>query len=119
MEEALMKHTTILFLLLVGGWLMAQSNPGQSAKDKQEQVTVQGCVNRLGGDYVLTQSDPGNSYVLHSGKNVKLGHYLGRQVNVVGMKSSTLNDASDSGRSTPSTTIVVSSISTISKECKP
>jgi len=114
-----MKHTTIIFLLLVGGWLMAQANPDQSTKDKQEQVTVQGCVSRSSGDYVLTQSDPGNSYVLHSANKVKLAHYLGQQVKVTGTKAPTLTDASDYGRSAPSATIMVNSVSTISKECKP
>jgi hypothetical protein len=72
-----MKHTTIVFLLLAGGWLMAQANPGQSGSNKQEQVTVQGCVSRSSGDYVLTLLDPGNSYVLRSANNnVKLGHLL-------------------------------------------
>lgn len=109
-----MKWATMVFLLLAGSLLMAQANP----KDQQGQVTVQGCVTRSSGDYVLTQSDPGNSYVLHSGNKVKLGQYLGQQVKVTGVKSSTLTDASDSGRSAPPTTITVNSISTISKECK-
>jgi hypothetical protein len=110
-----MKHATMMFLLLVGATLMAQAN----SKDKQEQVTVQGCVSRSSGDYVLTQIDPGNSYVLHSSNHIKLGHYLGQQVKVTGTKSPTLSDASDTGRSTSPTTITVNSISTISKECKP
>jgi hypothetical protein len=116
MEEILMKHTTLVFLLLVSGWLMGQANP----KDHQEQVVLQGCVSRSSGDYILTQLDPGNSYVLHSANSsVKLGRHLGRQVKVTGIKSPTLNDASDSGRSAPPTTITVNSITTISKECQP
>jgi hypothetical protein len=114
-----MKRTTMMFLLLIGGSLMAQANPDQSPNDKKEQVTVQGCVGRSSGDYVLVQSDPGNSYVLHSGNNVKLGHYLGQQVKVIGTKSPTLSDSSDATRSAPSTTITVNSISSISKECRP
>ena len=73
-----MKHATMVFLLLTGGWLMAQANSDRSPNDKKEQVTVQGCVSRSSGDYVLTQSDPGNSYVLHSVNNIQLGHYLGQ-----------------------------------------
>lgn len=110
-----MKHTTMMFLLLIGASLMAQANP----KTKPEQVTVEGCVSRSSGDYVLTQVDPGNNYVLHSANHVKLGQYLGQQVKVTGTKSTTLSDASDAGRSTSPTTITVNSISTISKECKP
>jgi hypothetical protein len=118
-EETLMKHATMVFLLLTGGWLMAQANSDRSPNDKKEQVTVQGCVSRSSGDYVLTQSDPGNSYVLHSVNNIKLGHYLGQKVKVTGAKSPTLSDSSDAARSAPSTTITVNSINTISKECRP
>lgn len=106
---------TMVFLLLASSLLMAQANP----KDKQKQVTLQGCVDRLSGDFVLTQSDPANTYVLHSVNNVKLAHYLGQQVKVTGTKSPTLTDTSDSGRSAPAITINVNSISTISKECTP
>jgi hypothetical protein len=119
MEETLMKCPTMMFLLLLGGSLMAQANPDRSPNDKKEQVTVRGCIGRSSGDYVLTQLDPGNSYVLHSVNNIKLGHYLGQQVKVVGTTSPTLSDASDAGRSAPSTTITVNSISTLSKECTP
>jgi hypothetical protein len=115
MEEMLMKYATMILLLLVGAALMAQANP----KDSQGQVTVQGCVSRSSGDYILMQADPGNSYVLHSANHVKLGRYLGQQVKVTGTKSSTLNDSSDAGRAATSTTLMVNSISTISKECKP
>ncbi len=94
---------------------MAQAN----LKDEKEQVTVQGCVSRLSGDFILMQVDPGNSYVLHSLNHVKLGHYLGRQVKVTGTKSPTLNDSSDTGKSVPPITITVNSISTVSKECRP
>jgi len=116
-----MKYTTMVFLLLIGGggWVLAQANPDRSPNDKKEQVTVQGCVGRSSGDYVLMQSDPGNSYVLHSGNNVRLGHYLGQQVKFKGTKSPTLSDSSDAARSAPSTTITLNSINTISKECRP
>jgi hypothetical protein len=119
MEETFMKHRTMIFLLLAGGWLMAQENPEQSPTNKHEQITVQGCVNRSSGDYILTQLDPGNSYVLHAINHIKLGHYLGQEVKVTGTKSSTESDTSDSARSAPSITITVSSISTVSKECRP
>jgi len=112
-----MKRTTMMFLLLMCGVLMAQTNPVRSPNDKKEEVTVRGCVSLSSGDYVLTQFDPGNSYVLHSVKNIKLGHYLGREVKVTGTKSPTLSDTSDAGRSAPSTTIMVNSVTTISKEC--
>jgi hypothetical protein len=114
-----MKRITMMFLLLIGGWLMAQANPDRSPNDKnKEQVTARGCVGRSSGDHVLTQLDPGNSYVLHAVNNIKLGHYLGQEVKVTGTNSPTLNDASDAGRSAPSTTITVNSVATISEECR-
>jgi hypothetical protein len=108
-----------LVLLTGGGWLMAQANSGQSRNDKQVQVTVQGCVSRSSGDYVLMQFDPDNSYVMHSANDIGLVHYLGKEVRVIGTESPTLSDASDTGRSAPPTTIMVNSISTISEECRP
>lgn len=114
-----MKKTKMLLpLLLVAGWVMAQTNPDPPLKNKS-QIAVQGCVSRSSGDYVLMQLDPGNSYVLHSANNIKLGHYLGEEVSVIGTEAPTLSDTSDTGRSAPSTTIMVNSISTISKECRP
>jgi len=113
------KATMVLLLLIGGGWLMAQANSDRSPNHKQGQVTVQGCVSRSSGDYVLMQFDPGDSYVLHSANNIMLGHYLGEEVRVIGTESPTLSDTSDAGRSAPSTTIMVNSISTISKECRP
>ena len=114
-----MTKTTLFVLLFVGSCLIAQPGQAQSqpsAKPKG-QVTAQGCVTRQSGDYILTQSDPGNSYVLHAADNIKLGQYLGQQVQVTGTKSATLSDSSDAGRSASSVTLTVSSVKTISKEC--
>jgi hypothetical protein len=113
------KTTMVLALLIGGGCLVAQANSDGSPNNKQGQVTVQGCVSRSSGDYVLVQFDPGNSYVLHSANDIKLGHYLGEEVSVIGTEAPTLSDTSDTGRSAPTTTIMVNSISTISKECRP
>jgi hypothetical protein len=114
-----MMKTTAFVLLFVGSCLVAQSGQAQSQPSTKAkgQVTVEGCVARQSGDYILTESDPGNSYVLHAADNIKLGQYLGQQVKVTGTKSPTLSDSSDTGRSTSSVTITVSSIKTISKEC--
>ena len=110
------KAKMMLPLLLVAGWVIAQTNPDRPLKDKH-QIAVQGCVSRSSGDYVLMQFDPGNSYVLHSAHNIKLGDYIGQEVKVTGTKSPTLSDTSDAGRSASSTTITVNSIRTISREC--
>jgi hypothetical protein len=113
------RGTILLVALFVGGRLMAQANPDQPSKEKKGQVTVQGCVSRSSGDYILMQSDPSNSYVLHAADNIRLGQYLGQQVKVAGTKSPTMSDSSDAGRAPASVTIMVNSIKTISKECTP
>jgi hypothetical protein len=118
-EVTLMIKTTVFVLLFLGSCLIAQSVQAQSQPSTKAkgQVTVQGCVSRQSEDYILTQSDPGNSYVLHAADNIKLGQYLGQQVKVTGTKSPTLSDSSDAGRSTSAVTLTVSSVKTISKEC--
>jgi hypothetical protein len=110
-----MIKTTLFALLFAGSFLIAQS--GQAQSQAKGQVTVQGCISRQSGDFILTQSDPGNSYVLHAADNIKLGQYLGQQVKVTGTKSPTLSDSADAGRATSPVTLTVSSVKTISKEC--
>src|ERR1700751_4000756 len=114
-----MIKTTLFVLLFVGSCLIAPSGQAQSPPSTKAkgQVTVEGCVSRQSGDYVLTQSDPGNSYVLHAADTIKLGQYLGQQVKVTGTKSPTLSDSADGARSTSPVTLTVSSVKTISKEC--
>jgi hypothetical protein len=114
-----MLKTTVFVLLFVGTCLIAQSGQAQSQPSTKAkgQVTVQGCVSRQSEDFILTESDPGNSYVLHAADGVKLSQYLGQQVKATGTKSSTLSDSSDAGRSPSAVTLTVSSIKTISKEC--
>jgi hypothetical protein len=110
-----MSKAILLVVLFVGGWLMAQENSDQSSKEKSGQLTVQGCVSRSSGDYILMQSNPGNSYVLHAADNIKMGRYLGQQVKVTGTESPTMSNTS--GRAATSETIMVNSIKTISKHC--
>jgi hypothetical protein len=120
-DETLMNKTILLVVLFVGSWLMAQANPDQSQHppdEKKGQVTVQGCVSRSSGNFVLMQSDPGNSYVLHATKKMNMGQYLGQQVEVTGTETPTMSSSSDAGRRGSSVTIVVDSINTISKQCK-
>ena len=114
-----MIKTTVFVLLFVGGCLIAQSGQTQSQPSTKAKgrVTVQGCLSRQSGDYILTQSDPSNSYVLHAADNIKLGQYLGQQVEVTGTKSPTLSDSSDAGRSTSAVMLTASSVKSISKEC--
>src|SRR5271166_416876 len=106
-------------LLLSGSFLLAQDS-SPSRKDSKGEVTVQGCVSRSSGDYILSQMDPVKTYELQATGKTKLGQYLGQQVEVTGRKSPSLSTSSDSmakmGSPAPAT-ITVTSIKTIAKEC--
>ena len=73
-------------LLLLSSFLLAQeSNPSQqNSKTSKGQITVQGCVSRSSGDYILMKHDPTMSYQLHATSKISLAHYLGQQVEVTG-----------------------------------
>jgi hypothetical protein len=108
-------------LLLASSLLLAQSTPSQdNAKNSKGQVTIQGCVSRSSGDYILTQQDPVKTYELQATGKTKLGPYLGQQVEVTGTKSPSLSTSSDAmakmGSPAP-TTLTVTSIKTIAKQC--
>jgi hypothetical protein len=116
---------TLLFaLLLSGGFLLAQdsqpSNPQLNSKDSKGQVTVQGCVSRSSGDYILMKQDPGMSYELQATGKTKLRHYLGQQVEVTGTEGPSMSTSSDTsaraGSPSP-VTLTITSIRTIGKEC--
>jgi RNase P/RNase MRP subunit p29 len=125
-----MKTKTIqaLVILLAVGSLKAQSasDPSGSAntrhsKPSKGEITLQGCLGRATGDYILTQTDPGNTFKLEkANRKLKLGPHLGEQVLVTGWKSPTLSSSSDAlNRAGPpsSVTLMVTSISTVEKEC--
>jgi|SRR5271167_1024945 len=112
-------------LLLSSSFLLAQdsnpSNPNQdNSKASKGLVTVQGCVSRSTGDYILTKQDPGMTYELQATGKTKLGHYLGQQVEVTGNESPSLSTSSDALArmgSPASVTLTITSIKTIAKEC--
>jgi hypothetical protein len=112
-------------LLLSGSFVLAQdkpSNPGQEkSKVSKGQVTVQGCVGTSSGDYTLFKQDPAMTYELEAtGKSkIKLGQYLGQQVEVSGWESPSLSTSSDYlTRTSPSSvTLTITSIKTIKKWC--
>jgi hypothetical protein len=96
-----------------------QSQPAQ-LEGFQRQVTVQGCVGRSTGDYMLTKQDPGMTYELQATGKIKLRRYLGQQVEVTGKESPSLSTSSDTsaGMGSPaSVTLTITSIKTIEKEC--
>jgi hypothetical protein len=123
-----MRKMLVLAVLMSASFLLAQTtDSGQSgslnpnSSDSSGQITVRGCVGRMGGDYILTKQDPGNTYQLQAGKDIKLGPYLGQRVEVTGTQSPTMATSSDEtnrGGSASPVTITVSSIKTLSKECR-
>ena len=115
----------LFVLLLFSSFLPAQDN-GSSAvgehqsKNAKGEVTVQGCVGRFSGDYILSKQDPGVTYQLQATGKIKLRKYLGQRVEVSGSEVPTMSTSSDalnrSGSASP-VTILIDSIKTISKEC--
>ena len=118
-------RTFLCALLLSGSFLLAQySTPpstGQhDATDSKGQVTVQGCVGRSSGDYVLTKQNPAMTYELQGTHKIRLRNYLGQRVEVTGSESPTMSTSSDAMNKTgsaASVTLTLTSIRTIDKEC--
>jgi hypothetical protein len=114
-----------ILLLFSGSLLLAQDSNSNTmspdnSKDSHGQVTVRGCVDRSSGDYVLIKQDPAMTYELHATGKTKLRHYLGQRVEVTGTQSPSLSTSSDAMArmgSAASTTLTISSIRTIDKEC--
>jgi hypothetical protein len=110
-------------LLLSGSFLLAQDSAPASqpkARASKEEVTVQGCVARFSGDYVLTKQNPAMTYELQATGKTRLRNYLGQRVEVTGKESPTMSSSSDALNKTGSAapvTLTISSIRTVDKEC--
>jgi len=124
-KENISMRRLLFVLLLSGSSLLAQNSTPMTAdqnnsNDSNGQITVQGCVDRGRGDYILIKQDPGMTYELQAKGKTRLGRYLGQQVEVTGTKSPSLPTSSDSltnaGAPAP-VTLTVISIKTIAKEC--
>ena len=79
----------LFVLLLFSSFLPAQDNGSSAAGEHQSknakgEVTVQGCVGRFSGDYILSKQDPGVTYQLQATGKIKLRKYLGQRVEVTG-----------------------------------
>lgn len=117
-----MKTLFVVALLLSGSFLLAQDSTAaqQGSKDSKGQVTLQGCVSRSGGDYILMKQDPAVTYGLQATGKTRLKHYLGQRVEVTGNESATLSSSSDAtnrmGSAAP-ITLTITSIKTLDKEC--
>jgi hypothetical protein len=117
--------TLVCALLLSGLFLLAQDgsannqNP-DNARGSKGQVTLQGCLSRSSGDYILMKQDPAVTYELQATHKIKLSQYLGQRVEVSGNQSPSMSTSSDStarsGSPSP-VTLTVTSIRTIDKEC--
>jgi len=113
-----------LALLYVSIAAAAQASTSGTSQDHpkkaKDQITVRGCVSKLNTDYILTQAEQGNSYQLQGSRKLRLGPYLGQQVEVTGTQSPSMSTSSDylarSGSASP-VTITVTSIKTIAKRC--
>jgi hypothetical protein len=110
----------ILVLLLAGGCLLAGAVGQDTSKDSKGQITVQGCVDRRAGDFILIQQDPGMTYELQGTDKIKVNKYFGQRVQITGTKLQSLPTSSDSlasGGAPSPLTIKVSSIKTLDKNC--
>jgi hypothetical protein len=121
-----MKKTILVVLVIWASVLLAQESNAPSgssqhnSKHANGQITVQGCVSRSTGDYILTKQDPGMTYELEATGKTKLRHYLGQRVEVTGNESPSMSTSSDTSArigSPASVTLTITSIRTIDKEC--
>jgi len=118
-----MKKLCLAMLLVSGSLLVAQDSMGnrqQEMKDSKGLITVQGCVGRSSGDYVLTKQNPPMTYELQATGKTRLKNYLGQRVEVTGKQSPSMSSSSDAMNKTgsaSSVTLTIDSIRTIDKEC--
>jgi hypothetical protein len=113
-----MRKLWFAIVLLLGSFLLAQDST--AVKHSKGEVTVQGCVGRSSGDYVLTKQNPPMTYELQGSHKIRLSHYLGQRVEVTASESPTMSSSSDAMNKTGSAapvTLTVTSIKTIDKEC--
>jgi hypothetical protein len=117
---------TLLFALLLSTtFVLAQdakpaASPSENHDHNKDWITVQGCVSRTSGDYILMKQNPPISYELQESGKIRLHSYMGQRVEVRGEQFPTLSTSSDSLNKTGSAsavTITVHSIRTIDKEC--
>jgi hypothetical protein len=119
-----MRKSWFVFLLS-GSFLLAQdsnpsSAPQHTAKESKGQVTIQGCIARSSGDYILMKQHPAITYELQATGKIRLRQYLGQRVEVTGKESPSMSTSSDvltkTGSASP-VTLTITSIKTIAPEC--
>jgi len=121
-----MKKTVLFALVIWASCLLAQNSNSptgtspDNSKHAKDQTTVQGCVGRFSGDYILTKQDPAITYELQATGKIRLRQYLGQRVEVTGTEAPSLSTSSDALTKTGSAapvTLTITSIKTITKEC--
>jgi hypothetical protein len=122
--DIFMKKIWVVLLILSSSLLAQESNSSATSqpksKDTKGQVTIQGCVGKFSGDYILTKQEPAITYELQATGKIKLRNYLGQRVEVTGSEGpsmSTSSDALTKTGSASSVTITITSIKTIAKQC--
>src|SRR5579863_7988166 len=83
----------LLFLGMSGAAQTTGASPQNAGQPKKSKdvITVRGCLGRSSTDYILTQPEQGNSYELERSRKVRLGPYLGQEVEVTGSESPSLS----------------------------
>ncbi len=118
-------RTLCFVFLLSASFLPAQNNTPNTnsqhkAKSSKGEITVQGCVSRASGDYILMKQNPAITYELQATGKIRLRHYLGQRVEVTGKESPSMSTSSDAitktGAPSP-VTLTITSIKTLAKEC--
>lgn len=118
-----MSKVTVVLIVLCAAVSLAQTTDTTTAsksKKSKDEVTVRGCLGKSSTDYILTQADEGNSYELQGSRKMRLGPYLGQEVEVTGVESPSMSTSSDyltRAGAASSVTITVHSIKSIAKRC--
>jgi hypothetical protein len=115
-----MRPLVFVALLLSASFALSQNSPAEKSKPDKDEVTIQGCVTRFSGDYVLVKQEPSISYELQATGKIRLKNYLGQRVEITGEQGPTLSSSSDALNKTGSAspvTITIRSIRTVDKEC--
>lgn len=119
-----MRHLWLAVLLSASLLVAQDSTPNapsqQNSKGSKDEVTLQGCVARRTGDYILEKQNPVGTYILQATGKIKIGPYLGQRVEVTGTESPSLSTSSDAlsrlGSPSP-VTLRITSIKTVAKQC--
>jgi len=118
-------RTLCFVFLLSASFLLAQDNNPSTAsqpksKGSKDEITLQGCVGRASGDYILMKQNPAITYELQATGKIRLRQYLGQRVEVTGKESPSMSTSSDAITKTgapSSVTLTITSIKTIAKQC--